>query len=163
MKTSQILTFVSGVAIATAADCAAPGAYDKQGRYSCNPAHQYPNGQTCPMIDGCPLLCDATGKPITSATTTAMPTGTTGPRTCVAPGAYDWKGRYSCNPAHQYPNGQTCIVVEGCPLLCDANGQTIINKNGTQPTPPPIITNGGSSLVAGSGVALIAVVFAALL
>ena len=37
--------------------------------------------------------------------------------TCPAPGSTDSQGRYSCNPAHQYPNGQTCELVEGCYFL----------------------------------------------
>lgn len=36
--------------------CPAPGSYDSQGRYSCNPAHSYPAGQTCVLIDGCYYL-----------------------------------------------------------------------------------------------------------
>ncbi|EJP62569.1 uncharacterized protein BBA_08480 [Beauveria bassiana ARSEF 2860] len=115
---SAIFTIASGIAAVSAADCAAAGDYDSQGRYSCNPAHQYPNGQSCKTIDGCPLLADASGQPIYKST-------------CAAPGDYDDKGRYSCNPAHQYPNGQSCKTVEGCPLLVDANGQPIVKATGT--------------------------------
>ncbi|EGX90382.1 hypothetical protein CCM_06802 [Cordyceps militaris CM01] len=187
MRAAAILTLGAGLAAVSAADCAAPGAYDGQGRYSCNPAHQYPNGQRCTTVDGCPLLVDASGQPIVKSTGTsstvagAQPTstcvapaptiaraahqypngqrcvtidgcplladangqpivkgGSTGTSsaaqptsTCVAGGSYDAKGRYSCNPAHQYPNGQTCISIDGCPLLADANGQPIVNGGST--------------------------------
>ncbi|KAK8141162.1 hypothetical protein G3M48_000671 [Beauveria asiatica] len=130
----------TGTATSSAAQptstCAAPGDYDSQGRYSCNPAHQYPNGQTCKVINGCPLLCDASGNAIATGTVTssaAQPTST-----CAAPGDYDSKGRYSCNPAHQYPNGQKCQVIDGCPLLCDASGNAIatgtVTSSAAQPT-----------------------------
>ncbi|OAA70997.1 hypothetical protein LEL_09588 [Akanthomyces lecanii RCEF 1005] len=128
MRTSTLLTLATSVVAIAAADCAAPGAYDAQGRYSCNPAHQYPNGQQCKDVDGCPLLADASGTPIVkgqtgSATTSSGPAPTS---TCAAPGDYDAKGRYSCNPAHQYPNGQQCKDVDGCPLLTDASGTPIV-------------------------------------
>src|SRR3546814_17707575 len=66
--------------------------------------HQYPNGQTCNVIDGCYYLCDSNGKPVSNSVSSAAPTQTP---TCPAPGSTDHPGRYSCNPAHQYPNGQT--------------------------------------------------------
>ncbi|KAM3552210.1 hypothetical protein MY1884_007329 [Beauveria asiatica] len=116
MRVSAIFTVASGVAAVTAADCAAAGDYDSQGRYSCNPAHQYPDGQTCKEIDGCPLLADASGKPIYKSD-------------CAAAGEYDDKGRYSCNPAHQYPDGQSCKTIEGCPLLVDASGEPIYKSD----------------------------------
>lgn len=136
MRSSTVFTIITGVAAVSAADCAAAGNYDGQGRYSCNPATQYPNGQTCKTIDGCPLLCDANGAPIlkgsgTTTGSTAQPTST-----CVAGGGYDSKGRYSCNPAHQYPNGQTCNIIDGCHVLCDSNGTPIVSSttSSAQPT-----------------------------
>ncbi|KAF7197416.1 Vacuole-localized protein 4 [Pseudocercospora fuligena] len=88
--------------------CAAPGSYDSQGRYSCNPAHQYPAGQTCQFVGGCPVLVNGT------TSTSSAPSSTP---TCPAAGSTDSKGRYSCNPAHQYPEGQTCALVDGCYFL----------------------------------------------
>ncbi|KAM3508701.1 hypothetical protein MY11210_006620 [Beauveria gryllotalpidicola] len=120
MRVSAIFTIASGIAAVSAADCAAPGDYDSQGRYSCNPAHQYPDGQTCKEIDGCPLLADASGKPIFKSD-------------CAAPSEYDSQGRYSCNPVHQYPNGQTCKTIDGCPLLADASGKAIVNSTCAAP------------------------------
>ncbi|KJZ74794.1 hypothetical protein HIM_05911 [Hirsutella minnesotensis 3608] len=106
----------------SAAACPAPGSTDSQGRYSCNPAHQYPNGQTCINVEGCYFLCNGNGKPIQTTTTApSQPSATA----CPAPGSTDSQGRYSCNPAHQYPNGQTCINVEGCYFLCSGNGKPI--------------------------------------
>ncbi|OAA36501.1 hypothetical protein ISF_09948 [Cordyceps fumosorosea ARSEF 2679] len=124
MRTSTLFTLATSIAAVAAADCAAPGDYDAQGRYSCNPAHQYPNGQQCKDINGCPLLADATGRPIVKSQTTSSAPAPTG--ACAAPGDYDAQGRYSCNPAHQYPNGQSCKTVDGCPLLVDANGNAIV-------------------------------------
>ena len=140
--------------------CAAPGEYDSQGRYSCNPAHQYPNGQSCKDIDGCPLLVDANGKPIVKTGTSAQPTATP-TSACAAPGEYDSQGRYSCNPAHQYPNGQVCKIIDGCPLLCGGDGKPIATATTTAtPTPtgqPPVVTAGASALQGGSALALAAV------
>ncbi|KAM3499165.1 hypothetical protein MY10362_007558 [Beauveria mimosiformis] len=148
--------------------CAAPGDYDSQGRYSCNPAHQYPNGQTCKVIDGCPLLCDASGNAIATSTSAggAKPTSTDTPSNCAAPGDYDSQGRYSCNPAHQYPNGQTCKIIDNCPLLCDASGKPIVKATGTgtgingKPTNVPIVVGAGSVLTGGMAMVAAAVVAA---
>lgn len=136
MRTSTILSIASGIAAAAAADCAAPGDYDSQGRYSCNPAHQYPNGQSCKTIDGCPLLVDANGAAIVksadSTTTSSAPQTTP---TCVPGGSYDSKGRYSCNPAHKYPDGVTCQTIDGCPLLVGSDGKPVIEtSSGPGPT-----------------------------
>ncbi|ATY61658.1 hypothetical protein A9K55_008103 [Cordyceps militaris] len=137
MRAAAILTLGAGLAAVSAADCAAPGAYDSQGRYSCNPAHQYPNGQRCTTVDGCPLLVDASGQPIVKSTgTSSTVAGAQPTSTCVAPGAYDSQGRYSCNPAHQYPNGQRCTTVDGCPLLVDASGQPIVKSTSTAAAQP---------------------------
>ncbi|KZZ98430.1 hypothetical protein AAL_02948 [Moelleriella libera RCEF 2490] len=120
---------------ATPAACPVPGTLDSKGRYSCNPAHQYPNGQTCAVIDGCYYLCK-NGEAVTSKA--AQPTST--PGSCPAPGTTDGKGRYSCNPAHQYPNGQTCVVIDGCYYLCQ-NGTPVkpssIQTSAVQPTATP--------------------------
>lgn len=115
--------------------CAAPGEYDSQGRYSCNPAHQYPNGQSCKDIDGCPLLVDAAGKPIVKTGTTSAQPSATPTSACAAPGEYDDKGRYSCNPAHQYPGGQVCKIIDGCPLLCGSDGKPVIETSVTSAQP----------------------------
>ncbi|TQV94357.1 hypothetical protein V2A60_002609 [Cordyceps javanica] len=138
MRTSTLFTLATSIAAVAAADCAAPGDYDAKGRYSCNPAHQYPNGQQCKDVDGCPLLTDANGQaiiksPTGSATTSSGPAPT---GACAAPGDYDAKGRYSCNPAHQYPNGQQCKDIDGCPLLTDASGQPIVKSQTTTSNAP---------------------------
>ncbi|KAG8420885.1 hypothetical protein J3458_002808 [Metarhizium acridum] len=117
------------------AACPAPGSTDSQGRYSCNPAHQYPNGQTCVAIDGCYFLCGADGKPVDN-----KPSGSAQPpqptAACPAPGSTDSQGRYSCNPAHQYPNGQTCVAIDGCYFLCGADGKPVDNKPSGSAQPP---------------------------
>ncbi|KAG6308872.1 hypothetical protein E4U45_005972 [Claviceps purpurea] len=126
MKTSLVLSTIVGAGLVAAADCPAPGFSDSQGRYSCNPAHQYPEGQQCKEIDGCLFLTDASGKPVINKTTSseaAQPTSA-----CPAPGFTDSQGRYSCNPAHQYPEGQQCKETDGCLFLTDANGKPVINK-----------------------------------
>ncbi|KFY94722.1 hypothetical protein V500_03097 [Pseudogymnoascus sp. VKM F-4518 (FW-2643)] len=125
MKTSPFFTVITGIMLASAADasnCPAPGSTDSQGRYSCNPAHQYPNGQTCDLVDGCYYLSSG-GKPIENTTASAQPSQTPA---CPAPGSTDSQGRYSCNPAHQYPNGQTCDLVDGCYYL-SSGGMPIEN------------------------------------
>ncbi|KAM3548427.1 hypothetical protein ARSEF4850_009419 [Beauveria asiatica] len=154
--------------------CAAPGDYDSKGRYSCNPAHQYPDGQKCQVIDGCPLLCDASGSAVTTGASAggasaggAKPTSTSAPPSkCAAPGDYDSQGRYSCNPAHQYPNGQKCQVIDGCPLLVDASGKPIVKAtasasgNNGKPSGVPIVVNAGSVLTGGIAMVAAAVVAA---
>ncbi|KAG6003718.1 hypothetical protein E4U21_001771 [Claviceps maximensis] len=129
--------------------CPAPGSTDSQGRYSCNPAHQYPNGETCKTIDGCFFLVDANGNPAintpSTATGAAQPTNTPA---CPAPGFTDSRGRYSCNPAHQYPNGQTCKAIDGCLFLVDANGNPIISTPSSTAVPQP--TGSSACLPAGS-------------
>jgi len=153
------------------ATCPAPGSTDGQGRYSCNPAHQYPNGQTCNVIDGCYYLC-SNGKPISNTVSSAQPTQTP---TCPAPGSTDSQGRYSCNPAHQYPNGQTCKAIGGCYFLCDSNGNPINNNPTAQPTKSspsaqpvtptrtgvPVVT-AGAAHVKGAGMLVLAAVGLAL-
>ncbi|OAQ60238.1 hypothetical protein VFPPC_10664 [Pochonia chlamydosporia 170] len=145
MKASFIATLVGAAFVA--AECPAPGATDSQGRYSCNPAHQYPNGQTCGSIEGCYYLLGPDGKPVNNKpVSSAMPTQTGA--ACPPAGSNDSQGRYSCNPAHQYPNGQTCKVIEGCYLLCDANGVPIKNTTPTgtaQPTQTPVCPPAGQT------------------
>ncbi|KAJ6780105.1 hypothetical protein PWT90_01034 [Aphanocladium album] len=135
MRTSTIFAIASSIVAVSAADCAGPGDYDSQGRYSCNPAHQYPNGQTCKTIDGCPLLVDANGKAIVksdSTTTSAAPQTTS---TCAPGGSYDSQGCYSCNPAHQYPDGVTCKFINGCPLLVGSDGNVVISSSASSAAP----------------------------
>ncbi|KAJ5197731.1 uncharacterized protein N7498_006848 [Penicillium cinerascens] len=106
-----ILSFFSTAVVASAKSCPPPGSSDNQGRYSCNPAHQYPNGQMCRPINGCYFLETADGgNPFASPAPGPAPD-------CPPPGSSDNQGRYSCNPAHQYPNGQMCQLINGCYLL----------------------------------------------
>lgn len=133
--------------------CANPGEYDAMGHYSCNPAHQYPDGQQCNVVNGCPILCDKNGKPIMKGTSTPTPP----PKVCPAPGTCDGKGRYGCNPAHQYPAGQSCVLIDGCYLLCQ-NGTPITTTvvPPPQPTkttapvpppnPPPVVTGAANAV-----------------
>ncbi|EXV03148.1 hypothetical protein X797_004271, partial [Metarhizium robertsii] len=141
----------------TAAACPAPGSTDSQGRYSCNPAHQYPNGQSCVAFQGCYFLCGSDGKPVdngpaptTGAVQPPQPSGAA----CPAPGSTDSQGRYSCNPAHQYPSGQTCTVVDGCYVLTSGD-KPVNNNNGTTPAQPPV-TAGAASLQAAGALVLAA-------
>ncbi|EFZ00637.1 hypothetical protein MAA_04414 [Metarhizium robertsii ARSEF 23] len=131
MKASFIATLVGATAVA-AADCPAAGSTDSQGRYSCNLAHQYPNGQTCAVVDGCPFLVGPDGKPVDNSP--AQPSQTAA--ACPAAGSTDSKGRYSCNPAHQYPNGQTCGEVDGCPYLLGPDGKPVNNSPATTAAQP---------------------------
>ncbi|WPB07369.1 uncharacterized protein RHO25_012030 [Cercospora beticola] len=121
--------------------CPAPGSYDSQGRYSCNPAHAYPTGQTCKLIDGCyyleyPKTSSVPSYPTKSETHPApYPTPS-----CPAPGDYDNKGRYSCNPAHAYPTGQTCKLIDGCYYLEYPKTSSVPSyptKSETHPAPYP--------------------------
>ncbi|KAF2438154.1 hypothetical protein P171DRAFT_437223 [Karstenula rhodostoma CBS 690.94] len=68
-------------ATSSAAACPAPGSTDSQGRYSCNPAHQYPSGQECIVVDGCYFLSSTVSSVTTSSTTsstTSLPTAPAG-------------------------------------------------------------------------------------
>lgn len=228
--------------------CPAPGMTDYMGRYSCNPAHSYPDGQFCDLVDGCYYLrtegpgvsavpCTTTVSQyttycptpttvtahkstyvVTSATTltvcpgncvyttvslpppvyqtstvsqytTVCPTpttitthGQTYPVTkpsqtitvckdgctvtqpampsgsayvCPAPGSTDSMGRYSCNPAHAYPAGQTCKAVDNCYYLITEQGPAPSGTgaykpmgNSTQPTKPAVYTGGAVAATA---------------
>ncbi|KAL9532409.1 Vacuole-localized protein [Sphaerulina musiva] len=111
--------------------CPASGAKDSQGRYSCNPAHAYPEGQTCTLINGCYLL----ETPKTSSTVpAAYPTSSSS--ACPASGAKDSQGRYSCNPAHAYPEGQTCTLINGCYLLETSSSTVPAAASSTKASPP---------------------------
>ncbi|KAG5955162.1 hypothetical protein E4U58_007239 [Claviceps cyperi] len=136
MKTSLVLSTVIGAGLVAAAECPAPGSSDSQGRYSCNPAHQYPEGQQCKQVDGCLFLTDASGKPIISKTTSSGAAQAT--PVCPAPGLTDSQGRYSCNPAHQYPEGQQCKQVDGCLFLTNASGKPVISN------PTPVMASGAA-------------------
>lgn len=105
------------------------------------------------MVEGCYFLCGADGKPIknTTPTGTAMPTQSP---VCPAAGTTDSQGRYSCNPAHQYPNGQTCDMINGCYYLSSGGKPT--NNNSTMTGQPPIVTAGASSLQAAGALAMAA-------
>ncbi|KAG5998328.1 hypothetical protein E4U52_000663 [Claviceps spartinae] len=59
-------------------DCPAPGLTDSQGRYSCNPAHKYPEGHQCKQVDGCLFLCDNDGKPVIGSSTSGGAPGAPG-------------------------------------------------------------------------------------
>lgn len=61
----------------TSSVCPAPGSTDSQGRYSCNPAHQYPSGQECKLVDGCYFLSSTLSSAASSAPTT-LPTAAAG-------------------------------------------------------------------------------------
>ncbi|KAG5930488.1 hypothetical protein E4U42_001060 [Claviceps africana] len=108
-------------------ECPPPGNYDHQGRYSCNPAHAYPNGQKCKPVADCFFLTDADSNLILEKPTSTTPAGSAATPSCPAPGSYDSQGRYSCNPAHTYPGNQTCKTVDGCLFLVDADGKPIIS------------------------------------
>ncbi|KAG6087065.1 hypothetical protein E4U15_000153 [Claviceps sp. LM218 group G6] len=123
MKTSLILSSIIGAGLATAADCPAPGLTDSQGRYSCNPAHKYPEGRQCKQVDGC-------GLPLPPVIGSSASSGAAPPASaCPAPGLTDSQGRYSCNPAHKYPEGRQCKQVDGCLFLCDNDGKPIIGSS----------------------------------
>ena len=111
----------------SAAACPAPGTTAADGRYSCNPAHSYPTGQVCSLVDGCYYLRTETpgvyatpsatvslGTPVYFTSTSSAPKSSA---SCPAAGSTDSQGRYSCNPAHAYPNGQTCELTSGCYFL----------------------------------------------
>ncbi|EME39457.1 hypothetical protein DOTSEDRAFT_75206 [Dothistroma septosporum NZE10] len=245
-----------------ACDCPAPGYTDSMGRYSCNPAHSYPEGQFCDLVDSCYFLrtegpgasaipCTSTIEQyttycptpttitaysktytVTSATTltvcpgscvyttaslpppeyttatvsqytTVCPTPTTvyahgqtypvtiasqtvtvcpggctvtqpampsgSSYTCPAAGSTDSMGRYSCNPANQYPAGQTCQQVDSCYFLIgaapSASGYSSAAPVATgaykpsgypaNPTTPAVYT-GGAAVITVAPVALLA-------
>ncbi|KAG6040049.1 hypothetical protein E4U41_001567 [Claviceps citrina] len=134
MKSFVLLTTLVGAGLAATANCPAAGSTDSQGRYACNPAHQYPEGQKCMTIDGCLVLTDASGKPVVNA---PAPASTSASVNCPAPGSTDSQGRYSCNPAHAYPNGQKCLNIDGCLVLTDADGKPIVNAPAATTTAQP--------------------------
>ncbi|TPX15241.1 uncharacterized protein E0L32_004518 [Thyridium curvatum] len=127
--------------------CAAPGSTNAKGDYSCNPAHQYPAGQTCELVDGCYVIR-------APASSTAAPPPQTTTASCAAPGTTGSAGEYSCNPAHQYPAGQTCVQVNGCYVLRGGGGAATT----TGPSPP---VTAGAAQVSGALSAVAGLVAAA--
>ncbi|KAF3342339.1 hypothetical protein VD0002_g7927 [Verticillium dahliae] len=110
MKSFTVLAALAslGAVSAQTNNCPAPGSTSAAGDYSCNPAHAYPEGQQCVLVNGCYFLRSK------AASSTAAQPSATG---CPAPGATSAAGDYSCNPAHAYPEGQECILVNGCFFL----------------------------------------------
>ncbi|KAI5364118.1 hypothetical protein Slin15195_G097760 [Septoria linicola] len=110
----------AGVAVAQGtypASCPAPGETGADGRYSCNPAHSYPEGQICQEDGGCYYLrVEGPGVYATPSATVSVPEYRT-TSACPAPGSNGPDGRYSCNPAHSYPEGQICQEDGGCYYL----------------------------------------------
>ncbi|EME84327.1 uncharacterized protein MYCFIDRAFT_210849 [Pseudocercospora fijiensis CIRAD86] len=144
LKPSPSSSSSSAAPTSTSTTCAAPGAYDAQGRYSCNPAHSYPAGQTCTFINGCPLLVNATASSSSTSAPTSSPTST-----CPAAGSSDSQGRYSCNPAHAYPTGQKCQLVDGCYFLASATS-TSTSTSTSSTTMAPSYGGGNTTATAGS-------------
>ncbi|KAL9943947.1 hypothetical protein D7B24_002639 [Verticillium nonalfalfae] len=110
MKSFTILSALAGLGAvsAQATNCPAPGSTSAAGDYSCNPAHAYPEGQQCVLVNGCYFL-----RSKAASSTAPKPTGTS----CPAPGSTSVVGDYSCNPAHTYSEGLECILVDGCYFL----------------------------------------------
>ncbi|KAG6263165.1 hypothetical protein E4U48_007174 [Claviceps purpurea] len=158
MKTSLVLSTIVGAGLVAATDCPAAGLTDSQGRYSCNPAHKQAEGRQCKQFDACYFLSDTNGKPVISNPTSVVAPGAAQPTSaCPAPGFTDSKGRYSCNPAHKYPEGQQCKEIDGCLFLCGADGQPVMNQPGSTETGPsmPNVTAGAATL---SGAGLLGLV-----
>ncbi|KAG6182338.1 hypothetical protein E4U36_003398 [Claviceps purpurea] len=126
---------ISNPTSGAASACPAAGLTDSQGRYSCNPAHKQAEGRQCKQFDACYFLSDTNGKPVISNPTSVVAPGAAQPTSaCPAPGFTDSKGRYSCNPAHKYPEGQQCKEIDGCLFLCGADGQPVMNQPGSTET-----------------------------
>lgn len=148
-------------------DCPGPGETNAQGDYGCNPAHQYPEGQHCEAVDGdCYVI---KGMPMTGTVTSSAPAPTS---TCPPAGSTDSKGQYGCNPAHEYPNGQLCVLLGDCYILEGTGGPTMTPHSGThtfEPTHtlPPAVTSaiptaGAAQLSGAGGLAALAFYAAAL-
>ena len=120
MKFTTTLAGLAGLAVVSAAEatppCPLPGATNAAGEYSCNPAHQYPSGQTCAPIGGCYYLRGMGNVPPTSSSSAQLA------QSCPPAGDTNAAGEYSCNPAHQYPSGQTCAPIGGCYYLRGMGG-----------------------------------------
>ncbi|KAF1976966.1 hypothetical protein BU23DRAFT_565619 [Bimuria novae-zelandiae CBS 107.79] len=127
---AAVASFASAQTTSTASSCPAPGATDSQGQYSCNPAHAYPSGQQCLLVDGCYFLSST----LASSSSSAPPASSSS--ACPAPGATDSQGRYSCNPAHQYPSGQSCLLVDGCYFLSSTLPSSASSAPTSAPTAP---------------------------
>lgn len=77
---------------------------------------------------------------LSSASSSAPPATTSS--ACPAPGSTDSQGRYSCNPAHQYPSGQECLLIDGCYFL----SSTLPSSASSAPTSAPTAPAGSLSL-----------------
>jgi hypothetical protein len=80
------------------------------------------------------------GALLSSASSSASPA--TSSSACPAPGSTDSQGRYSCNPAHQYPSGQECRLVDGCYFL----SSTLSSSASSAPTSTPTAPAGSLAL-----------------
>ncbi|USW47912.1 Putative ubiquitin 3 binding protein But2 [Septoria linicola] len=71
---------------------------------------------------------------------TTVPAGTapapSASTSCIPAGSSDSQGRYSCNPAHQYPAGQTCVLENGCYYL-STSSSTVPSAQSTTPASIP--------------------------
>ncbi|KAH6686934.1 hypothetical protein F5X68DRAFT_208257 [Plectosphaerella plurivora] len=128
----------------TMTGCPAPGTTTEDG-YSCNPAHQYPPGELCVLIGDCYFLRGTGlltsiigGNGTATGTAPPYPTGTTADG-CPAPGTTTEDG-YSCNPAHQYPDGEECVLIDGCYFL---RGTGLLTSGAPV---PPIVTGTGAPM-----------------
>lgn len=162
MKLSTVVTTTVLAACASAAPatttanksaCPSAGSYNSQKQYGCNPAHTYPQGQTCTLVNGCYILSSKQSCPAAGTTTSSgqygcnpantYPKGQTctlqngcyylvssnSKQSCPAAGTTTSSGQYSCNPAHTYPEGQACTLQNGCYYL--TNTSTITSTSAT--------------------------------
>ncbi|KAF9729617.1 hypothetical protein PMIN06_003274 [Paraphaeosphaeria minitans] len=86
---------------------------------------------TCNLQQG---LCNGFLSSSASSSATAPPA--TSSTACPAPGSTDNQGRYSCNPAHQYPLEQQCIVIDGCYYISPTVSSTAGSASTSLPTTP---------------------------
>ena len=135
--TASIIGFAA-LAVAQSDTTTAPATTSSA--YACNPAHSYPNGQTCVSTNGAyELAYPATTAAASSSAYACNPAHSyPNGQTCVSTnGAYELayptttaapsSSAYACNPAHSYPNGQSCSSSNGgyflvSPITAASNG-----------------------------------------
>ncbi|CRK33993.1 hypothetical protein BN1708_006248, partial [Verticillium longisporum] len=129
----------------TGTSCPAPGSTSAVGDISCLPTQKYSKGLECVLVNGCYLL-----RPMCGTSSSAAPKPTT--TSCPAPGSTNAAGDYSCNPAHKYPEGQQCVLMDGCYLLRTTGGVPTTHPNTTVPassTKPVVLPT--NTVTAGAG------------
>ncbi|CAK1367300.1 unnamed protein product [Cercospora beticola] len=128
-------------ASSTASSCPAPGDKDASGRYSCNPAHSYPDGQYCTLVDGCYFLRTVgPGVSASASVPVSYETKTVSEFTTFCPSPTTF-----VHSATTYAVTAATTIVIPCPGGC-AVTKPVTTAPGTAPAPQPTLSSAVPSI-----------------